>query len=154
MQLFEVALSEEISLSSLGLSNVTLRKLESNGCESISQLVNLTKQELRIDYNMTEIAITKLEEALWEIGKCLNVESSSGDYDDDLERLGLSKRSATSPHNILVSAGINSISKLTEHTSSELLELHRLGVGTVNEIKEKLKDLDKSLRDEDGFDLE
>ena len=93
----------------------------------------------------------RLEDALSKIGKSLKVASSSGEFEDDLERLELSKRSYKSHYNVLIRAGISSISKLIETTRAELLALERFGPTTVDEIEEKLKNLGKSLKNENDL---
>ena len=61
-----------------------------------------------------------------------------------IEELDLSVRS----YNCLKRAGINTVQELTGKTESEMMKVRNLGRKSLEEVKNKLAELDLSLREE------
>ncbi len=62
-----------------------------------------------------------------------------------IEELDLSVRS----YNCLKRAGINTIQELTEKSEAEMIKVRNLGRKSLEEVKNKLADLELSLRQDD-----
>lgn len=95
--------------------------------EHLNVFVNLTEEAREVEI-MVEKEETKKEKML----------------EMTVEELDLSVRS----YNCLKRAGINSVEELTDKTEPEMMKVRNLGKKSLTEIKQKLNELDLSLKDE------
>lgn len=105
--------------------------------DSVSLAAKILTSHLNIFVNLTEEAREAeimVEKEETEKEKTLEM---------TVEELDLSVRS----YNCLKRAGINSIEELTDKTESEMMKVRNLGKKSLTEIKNKLDDLDLSLKD-------
>src|SRR5690625_1610617 len=106
--------------------------------ESVSLAAKIMTEHLNIFVNLTEEAreaeiMVEKEETQME--KMLEM---------TIEELDLSVRS----YNCLKRAGINTVEELTDKTESEMMKVRNLGKKSLTEIKNKLDELDLSLKEE------
>ena len=125
-----------------GFDKLTLEIL-TNGTiipeDALGLSARILTEHLDLFTNLTEIAKST------EVMKEADTESDDRILDRTIEELDLSVRS----YNCLKRAGINTIQELTNKSEAEMIKVRNLGRKSLEEVKQKLANLELSLRQDD-----